>query len=137
VLTTCMSLLEDDSSAVKLATASLLSELAGHSSGAKSRLAVGKTTGFSQTPEKVGFGSCCFCLGGWWVGGGWGVGDGGWGMGVGVYGLAALLVCWDKADHVVGDLGTPKIYCSMVVPLAAARLVQQDRTQHLTSPGHC
>lgn len=31
-------------------------ELAGHSSGAKSRLAVGKTTGFSQTPEKVGGG---------------------------------------------------------------------------------
>ena len=79
VLTTCMSLLEDDSSAVKLATASLLSELAGHSSGAKSRLAVGKTTGFSQTPEKVGFGLCCVYLGGWWVGGGDG-GGGGWGV---------------------------------------------------------
>ena len=51
--------------------------------------------------------------------------------------LLRCLRCWDKADHVVGDLGTPKIYCSMVVPLAAARLVQQDGTQHLTSPGHC
>jgi hypothetical protein len=53
VLTTLVSLLEDDSAAVKVASANLLSELAGHSAGAKSRLAVGRTTGFSQTPEKV------------------------------------------------------------------------------------
>lgn len=53
VLPTIMTLLEDDNAAVKVAAANVLSELAGHSAGAKSRLAVGKTTGFSQTPEKV------------------------------------------------------------------------------------
>jgi hypothetical protein len=54
-----MALLEDDSGSVKVAAANLLGELAGHSAGAKSRLAVGKTTGFSQTPEKVrGVGLC-------------------------------------------------------------------------------
>jgi hypothetical protein len=63
-----MALLENDSSAVKVSAANLLSELAGHSAGAKSRLAVGKTTGFSQTPEKVRGG-----------GEGRGLGVGGWG----------------------------------------------------------
>lgn len=52
-LTQLMQLLEDDSDAVRAEAAKALTVLTQHSPTAMSRLAVGKTQGFSQTPEKV------------------------------------------------------------------------------------
>eukprot|EP00879_Flechtneria_rotunda_P003385 GHRR01003613.1.p1 GENE.GHRR01003613.1~~GHRR01003613.1.p1 ORF type:complete len:380 (+),score=142.31 GHRR01003613.1:163-1302(+) len=48
-----MQLLEDDSEVVRVEAAKALTLLAKHSTSAMQRLDVGRTTGFSQTPEKV------------------------------------------------------------------------------------
>jgi len=48
-----MQLLEDDAGSVRVEAAKALTVLCQHSPSAMSRVRVGKTTGFSQTPEKV------------------------------------------------------------------------------------
>eukprot|EP00882_Tetradesmus_deserticola_P000747 GHRQ01000815.1.p1 GENE.GHRQ01000815.1~~GHRQ01000815.1.p1 ORF type:complete len:385 (+),score=179.94 GHRQ01000815.1:178-1332(+) len=52
-LTVLMRLLEDDSDIVRIQAAKALTVLTQHSRTAKARMAVGRTTGFSHTPEKV------------------------------------------------------------------------------------
>eukprot|EP00775_Hariotina_reticulata_P009367 gene9367-9530_t len=52
-LTLLMQLLEDDAESVRVEAAKALTVLCQHSPSAMSRVHVGKTTGFSQTPEKV------------------------------------------------------------------------------------
>uniref|UniRef100_A0A383V8G1 UNC-45/Cro1/She4 central domain-containing protein n=1 Tax=Tetradesmus obliquus TaxID=3088 RepID=A0A383V8G1_TETOB len=52
-LTVLMQLLEDDSDVVRIQAAKALTVLTQHSRTARARMAVGKTTGFSHTPEKV------------------------------------------------------------------------------------
>jgi predicted Zn-ribbon and HTH transcriptional regulator len=52
-LTVLMQLLEDDSDVVRVQAAKAVTVLTQHSRTAKARMAVGKTTGFSHTPEKV------------------------------------------------------------------------------------
>ncbi|KAF6259892.1 armadillo-type protein [Scenedesmus sp. NREL 46B-D3] len=52
-MTVLMQLLEDDSDVVRVQAAKALTVLTQHSRTAKARMAVGKTTGFSHTPEKV------------------------------------------------------------------------------------
>jgi hypothetical protein len=55
-LTVLMQLLEDDSDVVRVQAAKALTVLTQHSRTARARMAVGKTTGFSHTPEKVRMG---------------------------------------------------------------------------------
>lgn len=53
VLTILMRLLEDDAESVRVDAAKALTAIARHSTPTLNRLDVGKTIGFSQTPEKV------------------------------------------------------------------------------------
>eukprot|EP00878_Enallax_costatus_P046844 GHUV01057147.1.p1 GENE.GHUV01057147.1~~GHUV01057147.1.p1 ORF type:complete len:171 (-),score=28.51 GHUV01057147.1:206-718(-) len=53
VLTMLMQLLEDDAESVRVDAAKALTAVTRHSTPTLSRLDVGKTIGFSQTPEKV------------------------------------------------------------------------------------